>query len=102
VVTLHCIDIKRWTESVEGKQKAQIARELRVDRDTVTRILNESDIREAVEASRRRVLELLPKAERAVETQLDEGDGDLGLRRLFRWILALAFSRPNTLSTFNR
>ena len=67
---------------VEGKQKAEIARELRIDRETVTRILNEPDILEAVEASRLRVLQLLPKAERAVERQLDGGDGDLGLRLL--------------------
>ena len=59
---------------VEGKQKASIARELGVDRETVTRILNEPDIRDAVDASRRRVLELLPKAESAVEMQLDKGD----------------------------
>jgi len=67
---------------VEGKPKAKIARELSIDRETVTRILDEPGIREAIEASRKRCLELLPKAERAVERQLDGGDGDLGLRLL--------------------
>jgi hypothetical protein len=67
---------------VEGRPKARIARELEIDRETVTRILDEPGIKEAVEASRTRCLALLPKAERAVERQLDEGDGDLGLRLL--------------------
>ena len=67
---------------VEGKPKAKIARELAIDRETVTRILDEPGTKEAIEASRKRCLELLPKAERAVERQLDEGDGDLGLRLL--------------------
>ena len=66
----------------EGKARAGIARELHVDRETVTRILNEPGIKEAVEASRARVMALLPKAERAIKQQLDEGDGDLGLRLL--------------------
>jgi hypothetical protein len=66
----------------EGKSKAQIAREMRIDRETVTRILGEPAIKEALEASRSRCVALLPKAERAVERQLDTGDGDLGLRLL--------------------
>jgi len=48
----------------------------------VTRILSEPEYRAAIEASRSRCVALLPKAERAVELQLDEGDGDLGLRLL--------------------
>jgi hypothetical protein len=66
----------------EGKSKAQIAREMRIDRETVTRILGEPAIKEALEASRSRCMAMLPKAERAVERQLDTGDGDLGLRLL--------------------
>jgi transposase-like protein len=67
---------------VEGRSKAEIARELQIDRETVARILGEPGIKEAVEASRVRCMALLPKAERAVQRQLDEGDGDLGLRLL--------------------
>lgn len=67
---------------VEGQSKAEIARELQIDRETVARILDEPGIKEAVEASRMRCMALLPKAERAVERQLDDGDGDLGLRLL--------------------
>jgi hypothetical protein len=66
----------------EGKPRVAIAQELNVDRETVTRILNEPGIKEAVASSRARVLALLPKAERAVEQQLEKGDGDLGLRLL--------------------
>jgi hypothetical protein len=36
----------------EGKSKAQVVRGLRIDPETVTRILDEPGIREAVEASR--------------------------------------------------
>ena len=67
---------------VAGDSKSKIARGLHIDRETVTRILSEPEYREAIEASRSRCVELLPKAERAVESQLDEGDGDLGLRFL--------------------
>jgi hypothetical protein len=66
----------------EGKSKAQIAREMRIDRETVTRILADPEIHEALEASRSRCVAMLPKAERAVERQLETGDGDLGLRFL--------------------
>lgn len=66
----------------EGKSKAQIAREMRIDRETVTRILAEPEINEALEASRSRCVALLPKAEQAVERQLSSGDGNLGLRFL--------------------
>ncbi len=66
----------------EGKSKAQIAREMKIDRETVTRILSEPEISEAIEASRSRCVAMLPKAERAVERQLEKGDGDLGLRLL--------------------
>jgi len=66
----------------EGKSKAQIAREMRIDRETVARILAEPEISEAVEASWLRCVAMLPKAERAVERQLETGDGDLGLRFL--------------------
>jgi hypothetical protein len=66
----------------EGHSKAEIARRLRIDRETVTRILSEPEHKEAIEASRSRCVGLLPKAERAVERQLDKGDGDLGLRFL--------------------
>lgn len=66
----------------EGQSKARIARKLGIDRETVTRILDEPEIKEAVEASRSRCIALLPKAEQAVERQLDEGDGDLALRLL--------------------
>lgn len=65
-----------------GASRARIARDLQIDRETVTRILNEPEIKEAVEASRSRCMGLLPKAEQAVERQLNEGDGDLGLRFL--------------------
>ena len=66
----------------EGKSKAQIAREMRIDRETVTRILAVPEISEALEASRSRCVAMLPKAERAVERRLSSGDGNLGLRFL--------------------
>jgi hypothetical protein len=66
----------------EGKSKSQIAREMKIDRETVTRILADPEINEAIEASRSRCVAMLPKAERAVERQLEKGDGDLGLRFL--------------------
>ena len=73
--------IARYTE---GKSRAGIARELKIDRETVTRILDEPGVIEALESSRTRCLRLLPKAEKAVETALDAGDGDLGMRFLER------------------
>jgi hypothetical protein len=66
----------------EGRSRAQIARELRIDRETVTRILSEPEIEEAIEQARARCIALLPDAVRAVKSQLRKGDGDLGLRFL--------------------
>jgi len=66
----------------EGRSKSEIARRLDIDRETVTRILNDPEYTEAIEASRARVLGLLPKAERALEKELDEGNGELGFRLL--------------------
>jgi hypothetical protein len=53
---------------------------LQIDRETVTRILDEPGIKKAIKASRSRCMSLLQKEERAVERRLDESDGDLGLR----------------------
>jgi len=66
----------------EGKSRAAIARDLKIDRQTVTRILGEPGVAEAIESSRERCIGLLPKAERAFEAALDAGDGQLALRFL--------------------
>ena len=57
----------------EGKPRAQIARELHIDRETVTRILTE--FRDAVESS-------VPAAVLAVERRLEKGDANFALRYL--------------------
>jgi hypothetical protein len=67
---------------VQGESKSKIARDLRISRNTVTGILEGSDIEQFLEAGRDQCARLNPKAVRAVEKTLDKGDGALGLRFL--------------------
>ena len=47
---------------LQGESKRKIARDLQMGRDTVDRILSESQMEEAVAQGRSRLLELVPKA----------------------------------------
>lgn len=58
---------------LQGESKRKIARDLQMGRDTVDRILSESQIEEAVAQGRSRLLELVPKAVQLIETAIEQG-----------------------------
>ena len=69
----------------QGQSKSQIAREVGIDRETVTRILNSSEIREIVEVSQSIIAESLPRiATMVTQDVLKERDRELGERILER------------------
>jgi len=67
----------------QGQSKSEIAREVGIDRETVTRILNSSEIREIVEISQSIIAESLPRiAAMVTQDVLRERDRELGARIL--------------------
>jgi len=62
-----------------GSSKAKIARELEIAPNTVSRILSEAEMSEAVREGRSRAVGLIPKALAAVEAGLDKKDARTGL-----------------------
>jgi len=69
----------------QGQSKSQIAREVGIDRETVTRILNSSEIREILEVSQGIIADSLPRIAAMVsEDVLRKRDRVLGERILER------------------
>ncbi len=66
-------------EAMAGKDKTQIAKDLNLDRTTVRRILSEPEVAARVQEGYSRCIELIPKAVDAVETDLEKGNGNLGI-----------------------
>lgn len=67
----------------QGRNKSEIAREVGIDRETVTRILNSSEIREIVEVAQSIIAESLPQiAAMVTQDVLRERDRALGERIL--------------------
>jgi len=58
---------------LRGESKRQIARDLQMGRDTVDRILSESQVEAAVAQGRSRLVELVPKALQVIEAALEQG-----------------------------
>lgn len=58
---------------LQGESKRKIARDLQMGRDTVDRILSESQIEEAVAQGRSRLVELVPKAVQLIEAAIEQG-----------------------------
>ena len=69
----------------QGQSKSQIAREVGIDRETVTRILNSSEIREIVAVSQSIIAQSLPQiAAMVTQDVVRERDRALGERILER------------------
>jgi len=67
----------------QGQSKSQIAREVGIDRETVTRILNSSEIREILEVAQSIIAASLPRiAAMVTQDVLRERDRELGTRIL--------------------
>jgi predicted transcriptional regulator len=61
-------------KTMAGESKSQIAEDLGITRDTVRRILNESELANLVLEGKTGVYMLIPKAVKALEKALDKGD----------------------------
>lgn len=61
-------------KTMAGESKSQIAEDLGITRDTVRRILNESELANLVAEGKSGVYMLIPKAVKALERALDKGD----------------------------
>lgn len=58
---------------LSGDSKRQIARDLGMGRNTVDRILSESQVEAAVAQGRTQLVELVPKAMQLIEKAIDQG-----------------------------
>jgi hypothetical protein len=58
---------------LQGESKRKIARDLQMGRDTVDRILSESQVEAAVAQGRSRLIEMVPKALQLIQRALDQG-----------------------------
>lgn len=66
------------TRRVNGESKLEIAKDLGITRNTVTTILEESNVEQYLNEHRANAIELIPLAHNAVKTKLIKGDGNLG------------------------
>jgi hypothetical protein len=69
-------------QRLSGKSKRSIANELKIGRNTVTKVLQDSNVEQALNAGLLSCAPLIPKAVQALEKTLDRGDGALGLKFL--------------------
>jgi hypothetical protein len=58
---------------LRGESKRKIARDLQMGRDTVDRILSESQVEAAVAQGRSHLVELVPKALQVIEAAIEQG-----------------------------
>lgn len=58
---------------LQGESKRKIARDLEMGRDTVERILSESQVEAAVAQGRTQLVELVPKAIQLIQRAIDQG-----------------------------
>ena len=80
---------------IAGQSAYQINRELGISRSTVAVILSEPEFAMIIAECRSLCAQIMPKAVRALESQLEKGDGDLGLNFLEKMGVIGDISKPD-------
>ena len=70
------------TRRINGQSKRMISQQLGMTRNTVTNILEEANIEQAMRSGTERSVNLIYKALNAVEGKLDKGDANIGVKLL--------------------